>query len=217
MVKILEIGDSTIPIYVSSYVAVAFASFVIGNGIYLVLTIPSLLFPIRNCRFILFPLSPVDSPFIAKSVSAFSKLIFGYALGFSLVLIELIYLNPFSSEATMQIALGTLIFGLFLISYSFLLPNYFLSQIIKNEKTRILKDLQGRIMELYVDPQLLDAKKTNDIKAITDVYEKVKASREYPIKFSGFRSYITSLLLPILSFFSGFVNWEIDISNWLAQ
>jgi hypothetical protein len=216
IVRFLEVKYSSIPIYVSFYIAVAFASFLLGNGIYVVIINPSLLIPIRNSRLTLYPLAPADSPFITKAVSAFNRLILGYALGFSLLLliiIELYRFNPFGDDATLPIASSILIFGLFLISYSFLLPNYLLSQIIKNEKYRVLENLQSKIVDLYRTIQPLDIKKSKDIKAITDIYEIVKSSREYPISFSGFRNYITSMLLPILSFLSGFVDWKIELPS----
>ncbi len=207
-------NKTAVPIHSSSYVATSLASFVLGDGAYLALLIPTIVRVASRYRFRLYSFAPSEAPFIRKAKLGFGVLTFAYAVIFSVILLELYQLHPSGSYITTQITIWCLLFGLTLISYSFLYPHYFLSRIIRREKWAVLDSLQAKIDQLYRENNPPDAKFASEIKALIELYSLIKDSSSNSLNFGVWRIYFSSLILPTISFLSGIVNWRGIISRF---
>jgi hypothetical protein len=135
------------------------------------------------------------------------------AIVFSVVMLEIYLMDPSGSRTTMRLALSCLLFGVLVISYSFLYPHLFLSRIVRQEKWAVLDTLQAKINHLYSGQDLPDPKTAGEIKALMDLYSLAKLSPDSSLNFAVLRTYFSSLILPIASFIAGLINWRDLISR----
>lgn len=207
-------GNKTrIPIFLSSYIVVFISGFLIGNGAYFALTVPTVAYVLSKCRFRLYCFAPSEAPFIRKVKSCFGMMTVANAIVFSVVMLEIYLMDPSGSKTTMRLALSCLIFGVLVISYSFLYPHLFLSRIVRQEKWAVLDTLQARINHLYDGHDLPDPKTAGEIKALMDLYSLAKMSPDSSLNFAVLRTYFSSLILPMASFIAGLINWRDLISR----
>lgn len=209
-------NQSRIPIFLSSYIVAFISGFLIGNGAYFALIVPTIACVLSKCRFRLYCFAPSDAPFIRKVKSCFGMMTIANAIVFSVVMLEIYLLGPSGSKITMRLALACLIFGILVISYSFLYPHLFLSKIIRQEKWAVLDTLQARINRLYNSHDLPDSNTACEIKALMDLYSLAKLSPDSSLNVAVLRTYFSSLILPTVSFIAGLINWHDLISRgWL--
>lgn len=197
-----------IPIFLSSYIIVFIAGFLIGNGAYFALTAPTLACVLSKCRFCLYCFAPSEAPFIRKVKSCFGMMTIGNAIVFSVVMLEIYLMGPSGSKTTMRLALLCLLFGVSIISYSFLYPHLFLSRIVRREKWAVLDNMQAKISSLYGGQNLPDPKVAGEIRELMDLYNLAKQSSDSSLNFAVLWTYFSSLILPMASFLAGLVNWR---------
>jgi hypothetical protein len=197
-----------IPIFLSSYIVVFIAGFLIGNGAYFALTVPTVACVLSKCRFRLYCFAPSEAPFIRKVKSCFGMMTIGNAIVFSVVMLEIYLMGPSGSKTTMRLALLCLLFGVSVISYSFLYPHLFLSRIVRREKWAVLDTLQAKISSLYGGQDLPGPKIAGEIRELMDLYNLAKQSPDSSLNFAVLWTYFSSLILPMASFVAGLINWR---------
>lgn len=201
-------SKGSVPIYFSSYIVTFVAGFILGNGAYFALTVPTIVRVFSRCRFHLYCFAPSDSPFIRKIKSCFGMMTVANAIIFSIGMLEIYLMGPFGSKTTTRVALWSLISGLLIVSYSFLYPHYFLTRIVRQEKWAVLEIMQAKINKLYNGHELPDSKNAAEIKALMELYDLAKQSSDSSLNFAVLRTYVTSLILPTASFIAGLINWK---------
>jgi hypothetical protein len=201
-------SKSSVPIYFSSYIVTFVAGFILGNGAYFALTVPTIVRVFSKCRFHLYCFAPSDSPFIRKIKTSFGMMTIANAIIFSIGMMEIYLMGPFGSKTTMRVALCSLIFGLLIVSYSFLYPHYFLTRIVRREKWAVLEIMQAKINKLYSEHDIPDSKNATEIKALMELYDLAKQSSDSSLNFAVLRTYVSSLILPTASFIAGLINWN---------
>ncbi|MFY9557281.1 MAG: hypothetical protein WAV47_21430, partial [Blastocatellia bacterium] len=101
-----------------SYVLVFLCFFVVGNGAYCAIGIPTLLRTIHRQKMKLFWLSPADTPWVKEASWIFTKLFIADSTVAGWAIIGLYLLRPLESRATTAVALIWLVIALLAILYT---------------------------------------------------------------------------------------------------
>ena len=126
-----------------SYLLVFLCLVGVGQGAYCAVVIPTLAREISKQRLELFWFKPADSPWINDASAFFTRLSMADALIALLGICGLFLLRPFESTKTAWVAGGWLVIGIAVLSYTFLFPHHYLTQVIRKEKKRQIEHLQG--------------------------------------------------------------------------
>ncbi len=175
----------------------------IGQGAYCAVVIPTLARRISKQHFQLFWFRPADSPWINDASAFFTRLSVADAAVVFLVICGLFLLRPFESTETAWVAGVWLVIGIVVLSYTFLFPHHYLTQVIKNEKRRQLEDMQRLIAsyEARAD-QLTPAEYTRLLDHI-NLYNCLSGSRDNSIDVEAWFKYVSSIGIPIVAFIGG--------------
>jgi hypothetical protein len=167
----------------------------------------------------LFWLSPADSPGIKMASLAFAKLSVADAAVVTICIIMMYWFRPWESPIAALISGIWLLLGLAAVSYSFLYPHYHLSKAIKAEKNRQIAGLQGIITSYRKHLENLGEDDFEKLSELVKLYEQLAAARETAIDMRALRSFLTSLVIPTLSFFGGLFDLDtlIDMGKSLGS
>ena len=193
---------------VGDYLLGSLAMFCVSHGGYCGLLIPTIARPLSKGGLKLFWLNPADSEPI--KIASWGLRLLTLADGFFVTacIVSLYWFQPWESTLVATISGIWLIVGVIAVSYSFFYPHYYLNKAITSEKKKqleimkaILDDYHLRIKELDED----DFKKLNEY---IQIYERLSKTRDSSIDTSAFRSYLTSVVLPTISFFTGLIDFQ---------
>jgi len=188
---------------VGSYVLVFLCLVGVGQGAYCAVVIPTLAREISKQRLELFWFKPADSPWISEASAFFTKLSMADALIVLLGICGLFLLRPFESRNTALVAGGWLAIGLVVLSYTFLFPHRYLTQVIRREKKRQLEHLQTLITSYEVRIEQLTASEYKRLLDHINLYNYLSGSRDNAIDVEAWLKYASSLGVPILAFVGG--------------
>lgn len=191
---------------VGGYVLMFFAIFAIGHGAYCAVLIPTLAKAASKERMRLFWLNPADSPGVEMASSAFAKLSMADALVVTLCIVAMYWFRPWESPLAALVSGIWLVIGLAAVSYSFLYPHYYLSKAIRAEKRRQIALVQDVITSYRERIEQLSEDDFKKLSKLIKLYDRLVSARETAIKMEAFRSFLTSLAIPALSFFGGLIN-----------
>ena len=191
---------------VIDYVLAFLAIFSVGQGGYCGIFIPTLAQAATKERMRLFWLNPAESYGVRMASLAFGKLVVVDALFVSFCMIALYWFKPWESSLAALVSGAWLVTGWTAVSFAFLYPHYYLSRAIKAEKERQLANLQTTITQYQAclkEPSEGDFKKLSEFIALYDRLTKV---RETSIDTQALRNFITSLVIPTMSFLGGLID-----------
>jgi hypothetical protein len=195
--------NTSVSLDVGAYVLIFFCMFSVGHGFYCAVLIPTLAKAGSTERMRLFWLSPADSPGIKMASLAFAKLSVADAAVVTICIIMMYWFRPWESPIAALISGIWLLLGLTAVSYSFLYPHYHLSKAIKAEKNRQMAGLQGIITSYRKHLENLGEDDFEKLSELVKLYEQLAAARETAIDMRALRRFLTSLVIPTLSFFGG--------------
>ncbi len=181
--------------------------FGLGHGVYCALVIPTLARRLSAHRLRLYPYDPASSAGLIATSSSFGRL--SVANGaVSTYLIALILLSgAWAADSGQWIALGWMVSGWGLATYSFLFPNFHISRVIKAARLETLAKLEL----LAIDPHEKGGQKQwpETLSEIVELRRQVQQTRSTSIDFRGVRDYVSSLVLPLLTFLLGLYQGEL--------
>lgn len=200
--------NTSVSLDVGSYVLVFFCVFSVGHGFYCAILIPTLAKAGSKERMRLFWLNPAVSPGVKMASSAFAKLSAADAVIVTICIVVMYWFRPWESPIAALISGIWLLLGLVAVSYSFLYPHYYLSKAIKAEKNRQLARFQGIITSYRDRLEDLDEDDFKKLSELIKLYDQLAAARETAIDMQALRSFLTSLVIPTLSFFGGLIDLD---------
>jgi hypothetical protein len=198
--------NTTVVFGIGTYILMFFAIFVIGQGAYSAVMIPTIVRAATKERMKLFWLHPTDSPAIKMASSAFAKLSMADAAIVTICLIAMYWFKPWESPDAAIVSGIWLLIGLSAVSYSFLYPHYYLSKAIKAEKERQMLNLQAIISSFQSSITELSEEDLKRLAEFNKLYDQLSATRESAIDTRAFRGFLTSLAVPTLSFLGGLLD-----------
>ena len=195
-----------------SYILVFLCLVGVGQGAYCAVVIPTLAREISKHRLELFWFKPADSPWINDASAFFTKLSMADALIVFLGICGLFLLRPFESTRTAWVASVWLVIGIVVLSYTFLFPHHYLTQVIRREKKRQIKHLQSLITSYEVRIEQLNAAEYNRLLDHINLYNCLSGSRDNAIDVEAWLKYVSSLGVPILAFVGGLAAKRLGLS-----
>jgi hypothetical protein len=178
---------------------IAFSS--IGDGAYAALFIPTMVKVASETRLNLYPYDPIRSKAVSVANQAFGSITLGTGLVATIVMILLFVIHPWGEIKTFWIAMGWLVIVWGVTTYSFVYPHYFISKGILFEKRIQLESLDNQIYRLT---SKIGKNITLEEIGILEKYillrEKIYSANNSSIDIAAFRNYLTSLILPSVSF-----------------
>ena len=177
--------------------------FAVGNGVYCALVIPTLASAASKHRMNLYPYDPASSTGVRMAGSAFGKLSLANGLVATVVIALLFALHPWEAQPTFVVALAWLLAGWSAVTYSFVFPNYHIATAISREKQIQLEKLESVIRSYNARVGELSAKDLDKLQKLVELRDGVHKTRNWAIDPGAWREYISSLVLPFLSFVIG--------------
>lgn len=188
---------------VGFFIGIFLASASIGIGAYFAILLPILIRTVASHRVCLFPYNPAQSKIVSVGMSITSGLTLGTGIAAALIMILLLVTNPWGKQTTFWIALAWLIFIWGLTTYTFAVPFSAMSKAIVREKmaqmerlSRLVDQYDSRIGELNND-------ELEKLQQLINMRRDIFNSKNTPVETSSLKDYITSLILPTLSFAIG--------------
>lgn len=191
-------ANESIGIYLSVFIGM----FAIGNGVYCCLKCPTLTKPISQHPARLYPYDPASTLSLKAYISIFGKLSLGCGFIVTVIMSLMLFIRPWQDQTTLFLALAWLILGWSAVTYCFIYPLTLLSAIVRKEKHRHLKKIEDLIRDRVgrADIEKLPKEEFEELKRLIDLRDAILKTRDIPIDTASFRSYITSLILPLTSF-----------------
>jgi hypothetical protein len=197
---------------VGIYIGAFFSMGIIGMGTYLILVIPTVISLGSKYEMNVYPLDPAQSRLVQVVSYMFGICTLLVSVMATIIMILLFVLNPWG-DTTKWVALVWMIYIWGATSYIFFLPHYFLRKGIIFSKNLVLKELDSIICDYQSRIKSLKKSEWESFTEVISLREKVAATKNSPIKFGGWTQYITSLVLPTLSYIGGFVDVNSFIKN----
>jgi hypothetical protein len=188
------------------YIGVFGGMFAIGNGGYCALVIPTLTSKASRHRMRLFPYDPASTTALRVAGAGFGQLALANGLVATLVIALIATFRPWSNSTTFQIALGWLLIGWGFAIYSFIFPNFHISRIIIREKRFEIEGLEAVVAPLHSQFARLSKPRLEQLQTVVELRDRLFKASNSLIDIAGWRDFVGSLLLPLMSFLIGFVD-----------
>ncbi len=185
------------------YIGVFIVFFIIGIGAHAALSLPSLVKVASKTRLNLYAFDPVKSRAVKIANKAYGLITLGTGFVATVVMMMLFILNPWGEQRTFWIAAGWLVIVWGVTLYSFIYPHYYVTQGILFEKQNQLEILDQQIEKLSERLASLSPDEISRLEKYIELREKVFLSKNTSIDISSFWNFITSMVLPAVSFVLG--------------
>lgn len=184
------------------------AMFCVSHGGYSGLLIPTIAKPLSKGGLKLFWLNPADSEPIRIASWGFRLLTLADGFFVTACIISLYWLRPWESMLVATISGVWLIIGIIAVSYSFFYPHYHLNKAITLEKKKQLEIIKAILDDYYLRIKELKEDEFKRLNEYIQIYERLSTTRDSSIDTSAFRSYMTSVVIPTVSFFTGLIDFQ---------
>lgn len=102
--------------------------------------------------------------------------------------------------------------GLVFAIILFIMPSLYISRIIESEKQRLLIALQEKIEKLYMEMEMIDKVKLEQIEKAWAIYKMIKNTADSTVSWSSIRTFLTSIGIQSLPIIGIFVDWQTVLS-----
>jgi hypothetical protein len=207
-VRWLEVGSNEIPVYWASYVVVGLTCFIVGGtGLYVVVVAPHLLklFLDQNLRF--YPVTPSESTVIRSVRKLISRVLIAGSIMASFISIILALLIAHVGDVANVIGIMLVAVAWVAFSYVFFACNFVIGQAMFRIEQDNIGELQQSVDELYTRLDVLAEDEIARLSLKVDLIDRLVTSSSSGFRFDNATSYIASLLLPVMSFLIGNLDW----------
>lgn len=191
---------------IGDYILGTLAMFCVSQGGYCGLLIPTIAKPLSKGGLKLFWLNPSDSEPIKIASWGFRLLTLADGFFVTTCIISLYWFRPWESMLVSTISGIWLIVGVIAVSYSFFYPHYYLDTAIKSEKKKQLEIIKTILDDFYNRIDELEEKDFKKLNEYIQIYERLSKSKSSSIDTSALQSYMTSIIIPTISFLTGLVD-----------
>lgn len=190
----VDIVDNSLPVSISSYVAVILGSISVSQGLYWAIRIPNYGSTLSQLKSNLFPLEPSQSPSVLALTDAINKSTSLASVFFGLSLIALFWTLSYASVVNIFLII-LYIAGLLIISIFFFYSMSLVSKLISNAKRQTLMDFQNQIQARLSNIGDLSKEDFIFIDEIMKLYEQVKKTSDSAINVKAMFSYVGAIIL----------------------
>lgn len=185
------------------YATIFLGMFAVGNGVYCCLKCPTLVSPLTKHPIKLYPYDPANTISLQALMSIFGKLSLGCGFVVTVIMLLMSFVRPWQDQAKMLIGLTWLILGWGAVTYCFVFPFFKLSKAIRLEKQKQLKQLDKQIRSCVRQGEYgaLSKDDLETLKKLIELRDFIFKTKNSPIDTVTLRNYISSLILPLASFF----------------
>lgn len=204
--RILSTSFPVVRDNIGIHVGAFLGMFAVGNGGYCALVIPTLASAASKHRMNLYPYDPASSVGVRMASSSFGKLSLANGLVATAVIALLFALRPWEARSTLIIASAWLLGGWGAVTYSFAFPHYRIATAISREKQIQLEKMESVIQFYHARIGDLSAEDLGKLQKMVKLRDDVHNTSNWAIDAGAWREYISSLILPLLSFVAGAVD-----------
>jgi hypothetical protein len=203
--KALSTGSAIMKENWGVYIGIFIGMFAVGNGAHCARNIPTLARAACKHRLRLYPYDPASSAAMQIVSSGFGKLSLANGLVVTIIMILLFALHPWQAQLTLTIAAFWLLLGWGVVTYSFAYPHYYMAQAISKEKKIQVERLEHLITVRNTNLEGLTQEEFDKLKKMVELREIISKARNTAIDLNAWKSYLSSLVLPLLSFVIGVI------------
>jgi len=185
----------------ATFVAVSIVTFGMGQSGYWAVITPLITRELRRSdisEIRVYPLYPNKTPFLVAVSKVLSVFAIWDAVMVTLCLIGLFALRLDFSKGNALYFLMLVFVGYLVTSWTFLYPQFNLTQVVQRAKEKTLHQIQHESSRLYEEPDKLENADIERLKHLMEIHEIVRKSPNTVIGFSGLRSFIVSLITPTI-------------------
>lgn len=185
------------------YITIFAGMFAVGNGIYCCLKCPTLTKPIVRHPIKLYPFDPANTISVQALVALFGKLSLGCGFMVTIIMLLMTFAQPWQSQSKLVPALVWLVLGWVAVTYCFIYPYVLLSKAIRQEKRRQMLRLECLIQDInnQINLETVSKEEFENLKRLIDLRDSMAKTKNTAMDTGAFRNYISSLILPLTSFF----------------
>jgi len=187
----------------AGYVLSIVATFYVWHGVYCAIFIPTLAKTVAAHRMKTFWLAPAETSWIRNLSYAFNALCLSEAIVLSMCFAGVYNVRPWEALPIAITSALWLVVGLCTILYAFVFPQYYLYRAITSEKMKQREFLQNLVEAYRTRIQGSGEDERKHLLQLLDLTSHLAATRETAIDMKAAASFVTSLILPILSFLAG--------------
>lgn len=193
--------------WIFSVVVTAFLeSMIVSAFLYLLLMLMLLLARMHGYDLRLFAADPSSSELISRLSGKF-----GFFLYFVAVYAAVLTLISTWSGFMSSFGINLVLFLWVPIIAIFILNQTSLSSIIRRAKWKTLNEAQAKVEKLQAAKNFGNQETMDGIKRLMDYHDRVKATRDSVLDFRTYLSFINSLLLPLLAFILGNLDFVLKL------
>ena len=203
--------DATLSITPLSYISLGLTFASGANLLFLGVAPPLLLRLMSRHNLSLFAFDPAHDKSVTRLADLVSLML---VMGGLIVLVFVavsyfVFVVHYSAAVMAVVMVAWYVLGLTAALVLFSFSNFYLTQMIRRAKRKLLADLRARIDRLYetmggeIDPE-----KLANIEKAFDFYRALRDSRDSSINWPMVRSLFSSILLQTLPLAVGFVDWQ---------
>ncbi len=196
-------GFSELARNIGFFTGITLASAAIGVGAYFAIMLPTIVVTLANHRVVLFPYNPAQSKMVVAGMSIVGNLTLGTGIAATIIMVLLFVGNPWGMQTTFWVALIWLAFIWGLTTYTFVIPFVYMSKAIVREKQLQIERINGLIKQLDDRLSALNKDELEQLQKLIELRQQICQTRNSPVETSSFRDYITSLIIPTVSFVIG--------------
>lgn len=198
------------PIYIPYFIAIGFSGFSLTQGAFWCLFSPSSinqLYKLNSEELLVSRLNPSQTPCIISMSRVLSNYSADFGITMTLCVLTVIALKPSTNLVTIWGVMLFFFLGYFISSFTFLYSQYLLSVIIRREKDQSIHQLIAELNKYWKKLDVLDKESFENMKNINQLITEIEVTRNTAIDLTSLRSYIGSLIVPILTYLGGNINW----------
>ena len=216
-IRVLSTNFPVVRDNIGIHIGVFLGMFAVGNGGYCALVIPTLASAASKHRMNLYPYDPASSVGVRMASSSFGKLSLANGLVASVIIALLFALHPWEAQSTLIVAFAWLLGGWGAVTYSFVFPHYRVATAISREKQIQLEKLESVIQSYHTRIGDLSAEDLDKLQKMIKLRDEVHKTSNWAIDAGTWREYISSLILPLLSFVVGVVDLPTVLRTLLSS
>jgi hypothetical protein len=192
-------GQQSVDLPAGIILLIGISAACISNAIYCALYVPTVCQVYAKGQVEMPWLDPARTPIIRRGSGAFALLSLFEAIIFGITMLGFLFAQPWVNSYYSALAVIWLLFGLAIITYSFVVPHYYMSMMIRHARDRNLESLLHDIDEVHAqDSSSFDAPQR--AVALGTLYQQLKSGSGTFIDLGALNKFAGTILIPIISF-----------------
>jgi len=184
---------------IGTIVLIGISAACVSNAIYCALYVPTVCRVYAKGQVAMPWLDPARTPIIRRGSAAFALLSLFEAIIFGITILGFFFAQPWVNSYYSALAAIWLLVGLAIITYSFVVPHYYMSMMIRRARDGNLEALLVEIDKARAESAgSLDAPQR--AVALGALYQQLKSGSGTSVDLGALNKFVGTILIPIISF-----------------